>query len=113
MLIRLLMFPGGNPCTLTAVERSRHTQDSHGQILAVALRFKCLKYLKVFPLRSDAAPPSPDTTNKARKPAWSILRLETSAVRCAPSQRALSPPAFFQGVSFSLPTRPRTPSAQH
>ena len=41
----------------TAVEQMWHMQDSHGQILALALRQKSLQRLKLFPLRSEAAGP--------------------------------------------------------
>ena len=38
----------------SAVERTRHVQDSQDQILALALRLKSFKPCKVFPLRLDA-----------------------------------------------------------
>ena len=38
-----------------AVERTWHTQHSHGQILALALRQTSLNRFKFFPFRSEAA----------------------------------------------------------
>ena len=37
-----------------AVQRIRHTQDSQGQILALAFMYKHLKRFEVFPPRSEA-----------------------------------------------------------
>ena len=48
---------GLGPITCSPVERTRHTQDSQGQILAFASWIKSLHPLKKFPLRSGSGRP--------------------------------------------------------
>ena len=66
-----------------AVERIWHTQDSHGQVLALTFRRKSLKRVKLFPLGSDVRPwgvasdPAPDQKSTC------LRTIKLRAFRCA------------------------------
>ena len=69
--------------TLQAVEKLWHIQDSHDQIMALALRQKCLKPAQLFPLRSQAAARSVSQREDPRVPACPLcerhIQAETEA----------------------------------